>query len=44
MMLCDEVLTHVTGALLDSIGSYVNPLRLVRHIPDGMQIDNLRGR
>ena len=32
------------GALLDHIGSFINPLRLVSRIPEGMVIDRLRDR
>lgn len=32
------------GALLDHIGSYINPLRLVSRIPEGMVIESLRDR
>ena len=32
------------GSLLDHIGGYVNPLRLIRRIPEGMAIARLRDR
>ena len=32
------------GALLDHIGGYVDPLRLVQKIPAGLEIPNLRDR
>ena len=32
------------GALLDHIGGYVDPLRLVQKIPAGLQIPDLRDR
>ena len=32
------------GALLDHIGGYVDPLRLVQRIPAGLQIPDLRDR
>ena len=34
----------IAGALLDHIGSYINPLRLVARIPQGMIIQRLRDR
>ncbi|PNH02973.1 Vacuolar protein sorting-associated protein 41, partial [Tetrabaena socialis] len=33
-----------TGALLDCIGGYVDPLLLVRRIPRGMRVERLRDR
>ena len=32
------------GSLLDHIGGYVNPLRLIKRIPEGMAIARLRDR
>lgn len=32
------------GSLLDHIGGYIDPLRLVRRIPEGMLIERLRDR
>ena len=36
--------TSGAGSLLDHIGGYVNPLRLIRRIPEGMAIARLRDR
>jgi len=33
---------ELTTALLQDIGSYCNPLRLLKQIPDGMEISGLR--
>ena len=32
------------GELMDNIGGYVNPLRLLQRIPDGMSVEGLRDR
>ena len=32
------------GELMDNIGGYVNPLRLLQRIPDGMCVEGLRDR
>ena len=32
------------GELMDNIGGYVNPLRLLQRMPEGMAIDRLRDR
>ena len=32
------------GLMLDNIGSYINPLRLIERIPEGMVVDHLRDR
>lgn len=32
------------GELMDNIGGYVNPLRLLQRIPDGVPIQGLRDR
>ncbi|KAL0041397.1 hypothetical protein WJX79_002126 [Trebouxia sp. C0005] len=34
----------LTGELMDNIGGYVNPLRLLQRIPDGMSVEGLRDR
>ena len=39
-----ECLILGAGALLDHIGGYVDPLRLVQRIPAGLQIPDLRDR
>ncbi|GIL59328.1 hypothetical protein Vafri_14226 [Volvox africanus] len=36
--------SETTGALLDCIGGYVDPLLLVRRIPRGMRVERLRDR
>ena len=36
--------TWGTGALLDHMGGYVDPLRLVQKIPAGLEIPRLRDR
>ena len=34
----------LVGELMDNIGGYVNPLRLLQRIPDGVPIQGLRDR
>ena len=41
---CVKEVLRPAGALLDHIGSFINPLRLVSRIPEGMVIDRLRDR
>ena len=40
----NHCLIGYAGELMDNIGGYVNPLRLLQRMPEGMAIDRLRDR